>query len=174
MVQPYRRRNSIRYPGYDYARSGMIFVTICTEGRQPLFGEVIGGLVALSPAGAMIHNTWIRIPERFPEVLLDACIVMPDHLHGIILERCPDVPPPDATTGASSAGSSRRPMPAIERVYSNPPGRPMITTCGNGPITITSCAMMPISSGFANILRRILHAGMRRKGNWPRQVRDLR
>lgn len=100
MVEHYRRRNTVRYPGYDYAQAGVVFVTVCTSGRQRLFGEVMDRTVALSPAGLLIREIWDRIPHRFPDVRLDACIVMPDHLHGIILTgACPDVPPTYATTG---------------------------------------------------------------------------
>jgi putative transposase len=100
VAQRYTRRNSLRYPGYDYARSGAVFVTICTAGRQHLFGHVQGGEMQMTPAGVMVQQTWHRIPERFPDVLLDACIVMPDHLHGIILTGArPDVPTTNASLG---------------------------------------------------------------------------
>jgi hypothetical protein len=84
MKVQYRRRNRVRYPGYDYAQAGAVSVTVCSSGRQALFGVVIDHAVSLSPAGELVHDTWQRIPKRFPGVFLDAWIVMPDHLHGIL------------------------------------------------------------------------------------------
>jgi putative transposase len=75
------RRNWLRYPGYDYAQAGAVFVTICTQGRQRLFGAVVDGAVTLTPAAARLE----QIPDRFPGVMIDAFIVMPDHIHGIFL-----------------------------------------------------------------------------------------
>jgi putative transposase len=80
-----RRRNSIRYPGYDYASSGAVFVTVCTHDRQRLFGDVLDGNLHHSPAGKATMRRWQGIPDRFPGVLIDAFIVMPDHLHGILI-----------------------------------------------------------------------------------------
>lgn len=79
-----RRRNRLRYPGYDYAQPGAVFVTICTYGRQPLFGTVDQGRMAHSPVGAMVLAGWRRIPGTFPVIGLDACVVIPDHVHGLL------------------------------------------------------------------------------------------
>ena len=63
----------------------MYFVTICTDGRDRCLGEVTGGEVALSPYGEVVAREWQRIPGRYPRVRLDTWIVMPDHLHGILI-----------------------------------------------------------------------------------------
>lgn len=84
-MSQYRRRNSLRYHGYDYAQPGSVFVTIDTAGRQRLFGAVVEGQVAHSPAGSMAIERWRGIPERFPVTALDAFVVMPDHVHGILM-----------------------------------------------------------------------------------------
>lgn len=80
----YRRRNSLRYPGYDYGHPGAVFVTIDTHQRQRLFGRVLEGQLAPSAAGSMAANRWRGIAARFPAIVLDDFIVMPDHLHGIL------------------------------------------------------------------------------------------
>jgi len=82
---PYRRRSSLRYPGYDYAQPGAVFVTIDAAARQRLFGAVVGGHLVHSPAGSTAQAYWRAIPERFPSVALDAFVVMPDHVHGIVM-----------------------------------------------------------------------------------------
>lgn len=83
-MNDHRRRNSLRYPGYDYSQEGAVAVTICTHNRQRLFGEIITGEMNHSPAGLQATTRWMAIPSRFPGVMIDALIIMPDHLHGII------------------------------------------------------------------------------------------
>lgn len=85
MTNPQIRRKSLRYPGYDYRQAGSNFVTICTYRRPHLFGEVVDGVVVLSPPGIAAECYWLGIPERFPGVLVDVFVVMPDHLHGILM-----------------------------------------------------------------------------------------
>lgn len=80
-----RRRNSLRYPGYDYSQSGMVFVTICTHNRQHLFGMVDEGRMVLSAAGEMATMHWQNLPKRFKGIVVDAFVVMPDHLHAILI-----------------------------------------------------------------------------------------
>jgi putative transposase len=79
-----RRRNSLRYPGYDYAQPGSVFVTICTHERQPLFGAVVNGLMHLNDPGKMVDQTIQALPGRFPDGDVDAWVVMPDHVHLIV------------------------------------------------------------------------------------------
>lgn len=78
------RRNSLRYPWHDYADPGSIFVTICTHDRQRLLGEVRDGQMVHSPAGLLVSRSWMDMPDRFQTVDIDAFVVMPDHIHGII------------------------------------------------------------------------------------------
>ncbi|PYO13309.1 MAG: transposase [Gemmatimonadetes bacterium] len=78
-------RRSIRLPGYDYSRPGAYFVTICTRDGEPLFGTVRARHVHLSAPGQAARSCWLEIPEHFADVTLDAFIVMPDHLHGIVI-----------------------------------------------------------------------------------------
>jgi len=78
-------RRSIRLRGYDYSRRGIYFVTICTEGRRRLFGTVINGRMALNDAGRAAARCWREIPNHFPNVALDEWVVMPDHVHGILV-----------------------------------------------------------------------------------------
>ena len=78
-------RRSIRYPGYDYSSRGVYFVTICVHDRAPLLGGVDARAVARSAAGDMVSLWWRKLEDRFPDVELDAWIVMPDHVHGIII-----------------------------------------------------------------------------------------
>lgn len=73
-----------RWRGHDYAAPGWYSVTICTKGRACFFGEVRGGVMGLSEAGCVAHRCWEAIPDHVPRVRLDAFVVMPNHVHGII------------------------------------------------------------------------------------------
>lgn len=79
------QRRSIRLKGYDYTQAGAYFITICTGEQECLFGEVIDGLMCLNDCGRIVHREWGRLPARFKNIALDAFVVMPNHLHGIVL-----------------------------------------------------------------------------------------
>jgi REP element-mobilizing transposase RayT len=78
------RRKHLRAQGFDYAEPGSYFVTICVDRMESRFGRVEKTQVHLNEAGTIIHDTWMRIPSRFQDVTLDAFIIMPNHLHGIV------------------------------------------------------------------------------------------
>lgn len=78
-------RRSIRLAGYDYTQAGVYFVTIVTWRRDCLFGEVINGEMVLNDFGKIADECWRAIPEHFPNVELGAHVIMPNHVHGIIL-----------------------------------------------------------------------------------------
>ncbi len=78
-------RRSLRLKDYDYTHAGAYFVTICTQSRTCLFGTVVDGQIQLNDAGHVVHRTWGELPNRFSHVDVDAFIVMPNHIHGIIL-----------------------------------------------------------------------------------------
>lgn len=77
-------RQSIRLQGFDYSQEGSYFITICTLGHQPLFGEIIMDEMVLNPIGKIVNDQWIQLPARFNGIQLDAFVVMPNHIHGII------------------------------------------------------------------------------------------
>jgi REP element-mobilizing transposase RayT len=78
-------RHSIRLPGYDYSQAGAYYLTILSLKKEHLFGEVVGGVVELSPAGEIVQKEWLRIPRHFTNVVLDAFVIMPNHVHGIVV-----------------------------------------------------------------------------------------
>lgn len=78
-------RRSIRLKGYDYSRVGAYFVTVVTQGRECLFGQVMDGEMRLNDAGRMVQAVWNQLPVFYPGVQTDAFIVMPNHIHGIIV-----------------------------------------------------------------------------------------
>jgi len=77
-------RRSIRLAGYDYTQPGAYFVTICTHQREWLLGEVVDGKVVLSEFGRIAHDEWWASSRIRREIELDAFVVMPNHIHGIV------------------------------------------------------------------------------------------
>ena len=100
--------------GYDYSESGLYFVTICTQEREDLFGNVIEGSMVLNNVGEMIEKTWSEIPAIFPDIEIDTLQMMPDHLHIIIsvgadLRVCPK----KSINIVDTNGSTRRSTPTF-------------------------------------------------------------
>ena len=78
-------RKSIRLKEYDYSQPGEYFVTICTYQRDCLFGEIIKGEMHLNPLGFIVQEEWLKTQIIRPEIELDEFVIMPNHLHGIII-----------------------------------------------------------------------------------------
>jgi len=76
---------SIRLSHYDYSQPGWYFVTICTQENRVMFGKVIDDKMCLNASGELAQKIWSSLPERFSFVQLDAFVVMPNHVHGIIV-----------------------------------------------------------------------------------------
>jgi hypothetical protein len=79
-------RRSLRLPEFDYASPGAYFVTICAFQRHCLFGQVVDGVVNLNRFGRLVETEWLRSPDIRREIELDAFVVMPNHLHGIVMD----------------------------------------------------------------------------------------
>jgi REP element-mobilizing transposase RayT len=80
-----KQRRSIRLQGYDYTKAGAYFVTVCTIDRQCIFGEICDNDVVLSHLGKVVAACWLDIPKHYPSVDVDAFVVMPNHVHGIVV-----------------------------------------------------------------------------------------
>ena len=79
------RRRSIRLRHYDYSRAGTYFITVCTNGRELLFGEVIDDEVKLNELGRIAAEEWLKSAQVRTEIELDTWVVMPNHIHGIVM-----------------------------------------------------------------------------------------
>ena len=78
-------RRSIRLRGYDYRQAGVYFVTICTHNRRYLFGKVKDGQMHLNAYGRIVLSKWRALPRHFQNLRLGAFVVMPNHVHGILI-----------------------------------------------------------------------------------------
>ncbi len=79
------RIKSMRLLNYNYASTGYYFITICVRNHELLFGNIIDNKMALFDAGKIIKKFWLEIPQHFDNVELDEFIIMPNHIHGIII-----------------------------------------------------------------------------------------
>ena len=93
-------RRSVRLPGYDYSQPGAYFVTICTYNRE---------LSLQDQVKEAVRSVWLGLPARFPRVVLDEFVIMPNHLHGIIIL---------APTAASGTQGRSEQRPYVGRHYS--------------------------------------------------------
>lgn len=78
-------RRSIRLPHYDYSQAGAYFVTMVTYQRAKLFGEIQNSDVILSGEGRIVNSNLLLLPQNFPFLELDSWVIMPDHLHAILI-----------------------------------------------------------------------------------------
>ena len=77
-------RHSIRIPGFDYTRHGTYFITVATKSGEDLFGMINQGVMLGNGLAKIVQEEWERTAVFRPGVRLDAFIVMPDHIHGLI------------------------------------------------------------------------------------------
>jgi len=78
-------RRSIRLQGYDYSQAGMYFVTICCNNKTCLFEKIVDDEIILNDTGHIAYNEWVKTSEIRDNVTLDTFVIMPNHIHGIII-----------------------------------------------------------------------------------------
>ena len=105
-------RRSIRLKGYNYTSSGAYFVTMCTRDRACTLGDIVRGTVMLSNIGRIVAQSWMWLGDHHPYVDLDAWVIMPNHVHGIILILDDDIVPCDRRGGSGKGGSRTAPTTA--------------------------------------------------------------
>ncbi|MDX2231858.1 MAG: transposase [Leptolyngbyaceae cyanobacterium bins.349] len=131
-------RRSLRLKGYDYASPSAYFITICTQNRACLFGEIDNGVMQLNDAGQMVQRVWVDLPQRFPAIELNAFVIMPNHIHGIIQFTH------DAIAGTGERAGTR---PAPTEEQNNLVGVPLVGT----PVTEPGATLGEIVGTFKSI-----------------------
>jgi putative transposase len=115
------RRRSIRLRDYDYRSAGAYFVTLCAYKNICLFGDIIDGRMCLSDLGQVADACWRIIPAHHPHVALDSFVVMPNHVHGIlIIKRAAGSEDKAETTGATESGEDTGGIGAVGARYISP------------------------------------------------------
>ena len=108
----------MRLEGYDYHEEGGYFVTVVTHGRENLFGKIVDGEMALNPCGQIVQQTWHDLARHNTGIELDAFIVMPNHIHGIIIL--------NGAVGAGPRPAQVNPIDTVESSWPIPVGLPEI------------------------------------------------
>jgi putative transposase len=84
-MQVNNNRKPNRYKHFDYSTEGYYFVTICTKDHLPFFGNIEEDKMTLNEFGKIADLCWLQIPNHFAEVQIEKYIIMPNHIHGIIV-----------------------------------------------------------------------------------------
>lgn len=129
-------RRSIRLQPYDYTHPGAYFVTICTWQMKHLMGEILVGEMQLNQAGQITRDQWLRLNKRFPQVEPSAFVIMPNHIHGILVIS----DPPDKSSSPMSRRGAAEPV-------------------GNPPSALNRCA--PTCDLSPNVIPGLLGAIVR-------------
>lgn len=85
MPRSHPQRKPCRLAGHNYGQAGFYFLTLVTRDRACLFGEILSGEMILGPLGAIARATWEETPAHCPQARLDTFVVMPNHLHAIVI-----------------------------------------------------------------------------------------
>ena len=116
-ITPYNpdkhHRRSIRLRGYDYSQSGAYYITTCTHNRRCLFGKIADGEMRLNDVGQLVQRVWDGLPEHYPHVELDAFVMMPNHVHGIVVLTGTGLKP----TPTAATRPMRQGLPEIIRAF---------------------------------------------------------
>jgi putative transposase len=78
-------RRSIRLSGYDYSKNGTYFITICTRNKECMFGTIVDGAMRLNDIGRIAADSWEWLARQYDYIVLDEWVIMPNHIHGIIV-----------------------------------------------------------------------------------------
>ena len=116
-----RRRNPLRLRNFDYSQNGAYFITICAHNRECLFGAIQDNRMILNNADWILGDVWNDLPNHYSHVLLDAFIIMPNHVHGIVVLRDPILGAGFVRAGLKPAptttGMKRHGLPEIVRGF---------------------------------------------------------
>ena len=109
----------MRLRGYDYSTPGAYFVTVCTQNRLSLFGRIVNGAMAANRFGEVVEDCWAKLPDHYDNVALDAFILMPNHIHGVIIikDELPGVGAGFKPALPAAMTSRRQGVPEIVRAF---------------------------------------------------------
>ena len=147
------RRNSIRLRGYDYTQPGIYFVTICTYQRLCLFAQPELRRIA--------EQQWLALTHQRPHLSLDGWIVMPNHLHGLIVIEAP----PDGTPATDS-------HPVVHAANVDRPLGRLGINVTPGSLGAIVRSYKSVVTRRINRLRQTPDEPVWQRGYWERIIRD--
>jgi putative transposase len=113
-------RRSIRLQEFDYSQAGMYFITICSANHKNVFGDIINDEMILNEWGRAAAEEWTRTAEIRPTVDLDEFVIMPNHLHGIVIlleKECKNEPLHQSPVYEKYGNPTSNSIPTIIRGY---------------------------------------------------------
>lgn len=158
-LMPHRR--TIRLRGWDYSADGTYFVTVCTNRRAHLPGEIVDSQMRLNAAGIAVADSWRWLSAQYPYVVLDEWCVMPNHLHGVLTL---------TGRGGSRAAPTRDGGPTRPRTVPSRDDAP--TTPRRKPIGQLIGAFKTVSTKQINLQRKTPGGMVWQRNFWERVVRD--
>jgi len=127
---PRPARKSIRLDGYDYSSEGWYFVTICCHQHQCLFGRISNEVLIPKPLAVYANRCWLEIPSHYPSIILDAFVIMPNHVHGIFwIAKQMKGPKPAIALGSRPTGTAQS-VGSVVRAYKSVVTRYATTSLG--------------------------------------------
>jgi len=85
MKSTFKKRKLTRLRSYDYSENGYYFITLCTEDGKEYFGKIENEKMVLNQYGEIVERLWKEIPNHYDNVEMDEFVIMPNHIHGIII-----------------------------------------------------------------------------------------
>jgi REP element-mobilizing transposase RayT len=122
-----RQRRSIRLKGYDYSQVGAYSITICTYKHECLFGEIENREMRLNAYGSIAKHQWEQLSEQFKEIELGEFVIMPNHIHGIVIIQNPHIKTEieDKIVGAGPAPARSQSNIGQPQGFGQPQGLPL-------------------------------------------------
>lgn len=160
-------RHTLRLSGFDYRQAGAYFVTICTWSRKCLLGSVACDSVQLSPIGLTVEQAWRGLGRHFPSMSLDCLVVMPNHIHAIVL-----VSATGMRAKHSGPDASQRNLPHAECFAPTPQG--MDQARGTTPASLGAVMqnVKSVSTRRVNGLRGTPGAHLWQRGYYDHVIRN--
>jgi putative transposase len=152
------RRRSIRLKNFDYTQAGAYFITLCIQDRRCIFGHIEGEMI-LNDMGTIVTDAWEWLGRQYDHVGLDTYIVMPNHLHGIIILSEP------------GKGGSRT-TPTIKQRKTTPDGK--TNPPRHKPLGRLIGAFKTISTKHINLLRQTPGVSVWQRNYWEHIIRNER
>ena len=159
-----RRRHSLRLRDYDYSQPGAYFLTLCAWNRKSLFGEIIDGSMHPNAIGRIVAEEWLRTATIRPEIELDEWIVMPNHLHGILIISAPGM------IVDTRRGDRWSPCPRSLR--QRPPQSSTLATIRSRSLGAMVAGFKSAATRRINAWRQTPGADVWQRNYWERIIRD--
>ena len=139
-------RKTLSLQTHDYSQPAAYFLTICTDQKRCRLSRVNDGQVTLTPAGHIVHQSWHDLPTRFPHVIQDVFVIMPNHIHAILFVGA-GLAPPTVNTSTGSAAAPKVSLSGIVGAFKS------ISTINTNRLSQTPGDLLWQRSYYEHIIR---------------------